>query len=133
MEGRGSDEPVATYARKRQCTGNHGGGTGDIPASLESLTVRLSALSLVTKAGSGSFAHLAPLVGRDRNARLVDLADKIVVVSVRDTVRALPVFEVIVEWQREQYTKSMSHAGLIYREHIGIHRAAEVIATHLPS
>jgi len=33
----------------------------------------------------------------------------------------------------EAVYQSMSHAGLRYREHMGIHRAAEVIATHLPS
>ncbi len=83
--------------------GNAQASTEEVPEislpPIDSLAVRLSALSLVTKTASGVSAQLTPLIGRDRNARLVDLSDKTVVVSVRDTVRALPVFEVIAEWQ----------------------------------
>lgn len=81
---------------------------------LDSLAVRLSALSLVTKTGGGSPAHLTPLIGRDRNTHLVDLSGETVVVSVRDTVRALPVFEVIVEWRMSlRFTDRLSKEEVI--------------------
>ena len=93
---------------------------------LDSLAIRLSALSLVTQTGNGSPAQLTPLVSRDRNARLVDLFDKTVVVSVRDTVRALPVFEVIAEWQM-----SLCFADSISKEQVILPHNWQWIVRHI--
>lgn len=93
---------------------------------LDSLAVRLSALSLVTKTGSGSSAQLTPLVSRDRNARLVDLSGRTVMVSVRDTVRALPVFEVIAEWQM-----SLCFADSVSKEEVILPHNWQWIVRHI--
>lgn len=124
-----------------------------IPISLppvQTLGVRLTGLSMVTR-GQSSPVELSPVLERNRNCRLKEVNANTVVISVRDTVRALPVFEIIADWQMqitfaEHYPfmmqrrgtiidtmayDSMRQAGLQYRERVDIPHIAQRLAGSL--
>lgn len=65
---------------------------------LETLSVQLSALSLVTRGMNARGVDLAPMLDRDRKTRLIDVSGVTAAVSVLDTLKVLPVLEVAVEW-----------------------------------
>jgi len=65
---------------------------------LETLSVQLSALTLVTRGMNARGVDLAPMLDRDRKTRLIDVSGVTAAVSVLDTLKVLPVPEVAVEW-----------------------------------
>lgn len=88
-----------TMRKRREETAPHPLSTPVSLPPIDNISVRLSAVSLVTRSARNVPTQLAPVVQQDRKSSLVDVSENMVIVSVRDTVRALPVFEIIAEWQ----------------------------------
>lgn len=99
--------------RKEQSASQQSESLVSLPP-VESISVRLCAVSLVTRSTRSVPVQLAPSVQHDRKSNLIDIDGNIVTVSVRDTVRALPVFEVIAEWQLQlTFTDAVDKTAIV--------------------
>lgn len=87
--------------KKVDASASRQAGAGVSLPPIQGMSVRLSAISLVTRSPHSVPVQLSPGVEHDRKSNLIDVNGNTVIVWVRDVVRALPVFEIVAEWQMQ--------------------------------